>query len=187
MDSVIAIVTIEGLSPLSQSIYVPNEKKPKESQEEYDLRIWEKKAEFNKDGKLVLHQMAFRKSLETAGSRLGIKIKGKGSQTYTKCFRSGILILEKPICNVGREEMKMTSIYMPIDKKGTRLMLNYPIWYKWECTIELTILDTSITKDVLIQHVEEAGAFTGLGRWRPERGGVNGRFRLKDLEWIVNE
>jgi hypothetical protein len=34
--------------------------------------------------------------------------------------------------------------------------------------------------------VEIAGMFIGLGRFRPEKGGNNGRFRLSDLKWQDN-
>ena len=34
--------------------------------------------------------------------------------------------------------------------------------------------------------VEIAGMFIGIGRFRPEKGGTNGRFRIAKLVWEDN-
>jgi hypothetical protein len=48
------------------------------------------------------------------------------------------------------------------------------------------ILDPIITEDVFREMVEIAGMFIGIGRFRPEKGGTNGRFRIKSLVWTDN-
>ena len=34
--------------------------------------------------------------------------------------------------------------------------------------------------------VEIAGMFIGIGRFRPEKGGTNGRFKITQLDWQDN-
>ena len=46
------------------------------------------------------------------------------------------------------------------------------------------MVDETITKDVLLKHLEQAGNFIGVGRWRPINGGMYGRFAVKALKEI---
>jgi hypothetical protein len=39
---------------------------------------------------------------------------------------------------------------------------------------------------VFREMVEIAGMFIGIGRFRPEKGGTNGRFRIEALAWADN-
>ena len=56
----------------------------------------------------------------------------------------------------------------------------------WLMTFDVYILDPIITEAIFREMVEIAGMFIGIGRFRPEKGGTNGRFGLKELVWQDN-
>jgi hypothetical protein len=45
------------------------------------------------------------------------------------------------------------------------------------------VQDDMLTKDVFRYHLEQAGTFIGIGRFRPRNNGFYGRFRLAEMEW----
>jgi hypothetical protein len=45
------------------------------------------------------------------------------------------------------------------------------------------ILDPIITEAVFTEILQKCGIYIGLGRWRPEKGGVNGRFNVTNIAW----
>jgi hypothetical protein len=66
---------------------------------------------------------------------------------------------------------------------GKRVPRRFPIVNEWQATFDVYILDPIITQDVFTEMVEIAGMFIGIGRFRPEKGGTNGRFRIEKLVW----
>jgi hypothetical protein len=48
------------------------------------------------------------------------------------------------------------------------------------------VLDAIITEQIFREMVDLAGLFIGLGQFRPEKGGTNGRFRIEKLVWADN-
>jgi hypothetical protein len=57
---------------------------------------------------------------------------------------------------------------------------------EWRATFDIYILDPIITEPVFREMVEIAGMFIGIGRFRPEKGGTNGRFKIEALAWADN-
>jgi hypothetical protein len=45
------------------------------------------------------------------------------------------------------------------------------------------IMDDTITKEVFEEVFYAAGSGIGIGRFRPEKGGTNGRFRAVKFDW----
>ncbi len=66
---------------------------------------------------------------------------------------------------------------------GTRVFRSFPIIPEWSGVLQVYVLDDIITKDVFERVVRECGQFNGIGRYRPQNGGVNGRFKVLKLEW----
>jgi hypothetical protein len=56
----------------------------------------------------------------------------------------------------------------------------------WSANFVALILDPEITKDVFTRMLEISGKFRGIGRWRPEKGGQNGRFVIDSVKWEDN-
>jgi len=67
---------------------------------------------------------------------------------------------------------------------GKRVKRTFPIVAEWKGVVEYHVIDATITESVFRQHIECAGMFIGLGRFRPRQaGGTNGRFRVTKIEW----
>lgn len=66
---------------------------------------------------------------------------------------------------------------------GKRVDKCFPVIPQWQGTVTFYVLDETITEDVFRYHLEQAGSFVGIGRFRPRRGGFYGRFRVTDLKW----
>ena len=45
------------------------------------------------------------------------------------------------------------------------------------------ILDETVTEDVFKNILEQAGAFIGIGRFRPRNNGFYGRFKVEKVVW----
>ena len=46
------------------------------------------------------------------------------------------------------------------------------------------VLDETITEDVFLNHLTQAGQFIGIGRFRPRNNGFYGRFAVDKVEWV---
>ena len=91
-----AQITIEGISPYSQSKYVDTEIVPKigkETHDDYEKRTWKSRVHVAEDGAPFMPPMSLKKSLEGAAPYSG-KIPGQGQATYTKRVKSGILVTD---------------------------------------------------------------------------------------------
>ena len=66
---------------------------------------------------------------------------------------------------------------------GKRVWKYFPIVHVWKLKVTVYILDDTITKDVFERHFKEAGRFIGVGFYRPQRGGTNGRFAPTHFDW----
>jgi hypothetical protein len=67
-----------------------------------------------------------------------------------------------------------------------RVTRRFPIIPAWRASFDVYVLDPIITQDVFREMVEIAGMFIGIGRFRPEKGGTNGRFKIETLAWSDN-
>ena len=164
-----------------------DKKQNDETHEQFEERTWKKKVRQLESGQVYIQPFALKNALESAGSRLNKKLTGKS--TYTKLFRQGIVVNDeiplfksdgKPVTIADIEPVPM---FVPSDGKrgsGKRVMRIFPQLKAWHATVELTCLDARLTKEVVLEHLEEAGKFIGFGSMRAENGGVAGRFSLSE-------
>jgi hypothetical protein len=99
------------------------------------------------------------------------------------------MLPEDPALNVDPDEVQCVTISANADGvrgSGKRVPRRFPIIPEWETTFDVFILDPIITEDVFREMVQIAGMFIGIGRFRPEKGGTNGRFTIKSLTWTDN-
>ena len=177
---------LKSLAPYSQSkpIGVPEE--PKESKDEYERRTWREHCHTDAEGNVCIPALAFKNCLSAAAKYLGMQIPGKGRKTYTRHFEAGILVLEALSLPVRKDAVQGEWFFMPangVRGAGKRVMRCYPMIPSWEGQVIFHILDDTITPEVFEEHLREAGRFIGIGRFRPERNGVNGRFEVIGCEW----
>src|SRR5262245_10234253 len=174
-------------APLSMSRhYIDPPKGKKESPADYDERTWRERLHYDAEENVFLNNMAFKWCISDSARLLGMKIPGKGVATYSKYFDSGILVLQGMMLGLKKNDVTPEKLFVPADGKhgsGKRVWRTFPLIPAWSGTVQFIILNRIITPEVFQEHLEEAGRFIGLGRFRPQRGGYYGRFSVKNIEF----
>lgn len=192
MKTSIASVTITGMTPYSQSHQHDEPKLEGESHEAYDIRTWRSKlntAERAGRATVVIPAHGFHQAMAAAAKYSKRQIPGQGKATWTKKFEAGISLLEDPDLGIDPEAVKSITISANADGvrgSGKRVTRRFPIMNEWATSFDVYILDPIITEDVFREMLEITGMFIGLGRFRPEKGGGNGRFKIASLAWADN-
>jgi hypothetical protein len=162
----------------------------RESHDDYDVRTWREKCTTNQQGIVCVPAMAFKQSIDTCAFKLGVKVPARRGATFKSFFASGFFCdHDVPIANgkpLTKDDADCKLISANADGKrgsGTRVPRRFPEFPVWNGEAEFTIVDDVITPDIFEQHVKSAGIIVGIGRFRPENGGTNGRFRVKKFEW----
>ena len=178
-------------SPYSQSAQSDVPFLDRESHEDYDIRTWREKCTINDAGQVCVPAMAFKQSIDTTAYKLGLKVPNRRGATYKNFFSSGffcmadapLTISSKPI---KKDDAELKVIWANADGirgSGKRVKRRFPQFQNYTGNVEFTIIDDIITESIFEQHVRAAGLIVGIGRFRPERGGTNGRFRVANIEW----
>jgi hypothetical protein len=158
----------------------------KENNDAYEKRTWRNRMHVV-DGEVVIPPMALKNCLSECAKYLSVQIPGKGKATYTKHFEAGIMITEPLRLGIKPEDVPGEELYLNADgRRGgsvrvTRIM---PHIANWKAEAEITILDETITAEVLRRHLEEAGMLIGMGRFRPRKNGYYGRFAVKKFQEV---
>ena len=184
----LATVHLASTAPYSPSRSYDQEieKLPRETHDAYEVRTWRNKCHSMPNGKIFIPPMSFKMSLDKAASMLGRQIPGKGKSTYTKFFLSGVLVMDPVILPMTKEDCALDRIFANADGKrgsGKRVWRNFPRVDKWSEDVKYHVLADEITPDVFEEHLRQAGAFVGIGRFRPESGGYYGRYEIKGIKW----
>jgi hypothetical protein len=183
------IESIPG-SPYSQSAMHDAQKLDRESHDDYDIRTYLEKCTTNADGQVCIPSMALKQCIDTAAYKLGHKVPNRRGATFKNFFASGFFCNEDvPIAN-GKALKKADAGMITINAhangmrgSGTRVKRRFPEFHNWSGIAEFTIVDDIITREVFEDHLKAAGMIVGIGRYRPENGGKNGRFRATKFEW----
>ena len=181
-----AIATLKSVSPYSQSKHYTTDKLPKELPKDYEVRTWRDRLHVNDDGAIFIPPMSFKNCLSEAAKFLGIQIPGKGKSTYTKHFEAGVLVTDALVLKVTKDQVKGEWLFVPSDGvrgSGKRVDKCFPVIHEWGGQVTFHILDETITEDVFINVLQQAGAFIGIGRFRPRNNGFYGRFAVESVKW----
>ena len=179
-------VTFESISPYSQSRQHHTEKLPKETNDAYEQRTWREKCTTDDEGQICIPAMAFKQCLDATAKKFSTQIPGKGKATYTKHFLSGVMVDNDVPLGIKKDEVSSVTINANADGvrgSGKRVQRTFPVIQSWKAPVRFIVLDETITNDVFEKYLTEAGYFTGIGRFRPENGGLNGRFKPVRFEW----
>ena len=183
----IATCQLESISPYSQSRYHETPKLNKEQPDDYRTRTWREHLHYDENGEVYIPPMAFKNCLSEAAKFLGQQIPGKGKSTYTKHFEAGILIVDKAMLGIAKDNVQPENLFLPSDGvrgSGKRVIKTYPLIPSWKTKLAFYVQDDLITEDVFRYHLEQAGTFIGIGRFRPRNNGYYGRFLLVAMEWV---
>lgn len=182
----IATAVIESVSPYSQSRMHGAPHAEKESAQAYENRTWREKCHANEAGYIIIPPMQFKNSLAEAAEFLGMKIKGRGQSTWSKHFRAGVLVTDPVVLPVKKEGIAGETFNMNADGKrgsGKRVPRTFPVVPQWKGTVQFYVIDDTIDEETFRYHLEQAGQFIGIGRFRPRNGGFYGRFRVASMKW----
>lgn len=181
------IATLKSVSPYSQSKHYEVEPLEKESKGDYERRTWRERLHVTEEGFVYIPQMSFKNCLSEAAKYLGIQIPGKGKSTYTKHFEAGVLVLDPLVLDIRKTDVLGETLFVPADGvrgSGKRVEKCFPVIREWSGDVTFHILDETITPDVFRKHLEEAGKFIGIGRFRPRNNGFYGRFEVKAVKVV---
>lgn len=177
--------TLKSLSPYSQSKHYSTPSLDKEGKDDYERRTWRDRMHSTPDGRVFIPAISFKNCLAEAAKYLSIQIPGKGKSTYTKHFEAGIIVPYDLVLPVKKDEVPANEWFVPADGirgSGKRVLKFFPRIDSWEGTIQIFVVDETITKDVLERHLREAGNLIGVGSFRPRKNGMYGRFELVSLQ-----
>lgn len=183
----IARVSLKSIAPYSQSRHHATEKMDQEGSDDYEKRTWRGRMHVTEDGYVFLPPMAFRNCLSEAAKFLSVQIPGKGKSTYTKHFEAGLLIMDPIILPLRADEVEGEWLFVPADGKrgsGRRVYRCFPKILSWAGDLTIYVLDETITQQVLRYHLDKAGQFIGVGRFRPRNNGFYGRFEVTGMRWM---
>jgi len=175
------MVRLESVSDYSQSRYHNTEKLEKEAPEDWEKRTWRNKLNLTSDGHVFIPPQAFKNCLSEAAKYLGMKIPGKRNATYTKHFVSGIMVTDPLILPDTAENVRGEWLHVPstgVRGGSKRVLKCFPVIRKWGGEVVFYILDDTVTEKIFEYHLEQAGKFVGIGRFRPSNNGYYGRFKI---------
>lgn len=181
-----AIATLRSISPYSQSRHYDVPKLNKELPKDYEARTWRERLHTNGEGNVYIPPMSFKNCLSEAAKYLGIQIPGKGKSTYTKHFEAGVLVMEPLVLPLKRDDVAGEWLFVPSDGirgSGKRVDKCFPTIQEWGGEVTFFVLDETITEDVFLNHLTQAGQFIGIGRFRPRNNGFYGRFAVESVSW----
>jgi len=189
----VATVTITGITAMTQSHQHGEPEFEQENKDAYDLRTWRLKLNTEvRDGRptIVIPGHGMHQSIAAAAKYSKRQIPGQGKATWTAKFKSGIMMDGHPSLNIDPESVGFISISANTDGirgSGKRVLRRFPIIpMGWTTTFDVHVLDPIIIEPIFNEMVALAGVFIGLGQFRPENGGTNGRFKVNKIVWADN-
>lgn len=193
INASIATVTIRGITPMTQSHQHDSPKLEGENANDYDIRTWRNKLNTEiRDGRqtIVIPAHGVHQCIAAAAKYSKRQIPGQGKATWTAKFTAGISLLDHPALNIDPASVSAIMISANADGvrgSGKRVPRRFPVIPAgWQSTFDVLILDPIIKEDIFSEMLELAGMFIGLGQFRPQNGGTNGRFTIVSVEWADN-
>lgn len=189
------IATLKSISPYSQSRHYTDAKKQGESSADYETRTWRERMHVGQDGNIFIPPMSFKNCLSEIAKFLSVQIPGKGKATFTKHFEAGVLVMEPLTLPLKKADVKGEWLFVPADGmrgSGKRVDKCFPLINEWKGEVTFHVLDeTLLTKIATPEgemsafewHLRQAGAFIGIGRFRPRNNGFYGRFAVERIVW----
>ena len=178
------IATLKSSSPYSQSRFHNVPKLDKENHDDHEKRTWMKRLHINDDGNVFIPPMSFKNCIAECAKYLSVQIPGKGKATYTKHFEAGMLVMDPLVLDIKEKDVPGEWLHVPSDGRrgGTRRVMKcFPQIKEWAGDVIFYILDDTITEEVFKYHLEQAGKFIGIGRFRPRNNGFYGRFDVDNV------
>jgi len=181
-----AFAHLKSVSPYSQSKYIATKKTRDQTHAEFEEENWRERLHISESGNVQIPPMAFKNCLSEAAKYKSIQIPGKGKSTYTKHFEAGVLCFTPLELPIKKEDCAGEWFHVPSDGRrggSTRVEKCFPVIPSWEGVVEFLVMDDLIDKETFQTHLEDAGKFIGIGRFRPRNNGYYGRFAVGEIDW----
>lgn len=189
-----ATVALESASAYTQSRMHLEPKLDGEAPEAHDIRTWREhmhvrtinKGKPSERQTVVIPAPAMHQSIALAAKYLNRKIEGQRNSTWTKHFVAGIGVTNDIDLHIDPNDCRCQTINAHstgIRGSGTRVTRRFPTFDSWEATFEVLIFDPLITQSIFTEVLEAAGLFVGIGQFRPENNGTNGRWSVVKVDW----
>lgn len=180
-----ATISIVGKSPLSQSRLHRLPFLEGESHEAYEERTWREKTNHDKEGNVFIPAFAFKQAFDSAAKWLALKDPDNKRAMLTKFFVSSIIIEESVPIGVTMDKIPRIVINANSDGvrgSGKRVQRIFPQTQNWKGVIKVMVLEEKIRPENLKKVAEFAGMAIGVGQFRPQNGGINGRWTITGFE-----
>ena len=166
--------------------------------EEFESKVWRDKMHCDeKTGHVFVPPFALSSGLSDTAKLLGENVKGKGKATYTKRFMTSIVIEAEQLFiinpDTGKPYHRNDDAIEPktyfcnsngTRGSGTRVNRTFPEIRQWRINdVSMLVLNVDISKEILLYHAQMCGQVIGIGRYRPQNGGTNGRFLIENFRW----
>ena len=169
-------VQIKGSVPYLMNRFAIDVGGPKPGKPDYKKEVVAKLYKSDTDGLLYVPSSQIHGCLIEAGKQF--KTKGKG--TYSKILGAFILIEPAELALIPQI---WTADERPVVVNKARVLRYRPKWEAgWLLSFSLNILDDSIQPSIVKNILDHAGNFTGIGDFRPSKGGPFGRFIVTEYK-----
>lgn len=178
---------LEDSSKLAFSKATGLEREQNEDWKAFEERTWRKKTHIDEKENVIIPPSMFKGAITGGVKYLNIKIPGERNATFTKNFTAGVIVENGIDLKVKRDKLQGEWVYVPSDGKpggSSRVYKKFPYVESWSGNLIVMILDPKISLDIFKEVLEAAGTFIGIGFWRPQKGGSNGRFKVLSIKEI---
>lgn len=182
-------VKVEGTSPLLYNRFIDSEidvTVKKRTGKAKGVPVEEKLYTLEDDGQVgsptpYIPAIYFRNTMIEAGKQFSVV--GKGKATYSKLIGSTVDVLPEKIPNNHKWDVLRIAAVNP-NTKG-RVMTERPKMDTWGCEFTIVLDDDSINADTIIEILEHAGKYVGIGDWRPAKKGRYGKFKVVEFKEVA--
>jgi hypothetical protein len=181
-----AFVTIKGIAPLSQSRQHYTPYLDGETHDEYDLRTWREKCNFDSDGIVFVPAMALKQAMDVAAKRLAIPDPDNKRANFTKYFISDVVCEGHLSIGIHKDKMPMVRISANVDGQrgsGKRVPRQFPQTPQWGGSTSFLVMEEKIKPEIFERVLACAARSIGVGQFRPQNGGLNGRFDIVKVKY----
>ena len=169
-------VKVESICPMLMHRFPEEDEEPKVKRKTGVINYkeeFEKSLYKDEDGTIYMPSTWFEQSMVKAA--VNFPIPGKGKKTFKDLVNSALIVLPEKI-PIDPQEYK-------IDKRSVRIgrsrVFRYrPRWDHWQAEFTIIIFDEQLPVSTLKQILEYAGAYKGVGDYRPKFG----RFQIVKFE-----
>ena len=184
-----AIVEIKGISPYSPNAFIHSSKETGEKADAFEKRTWRERINRDDDDNVIIPAMAFKMALDSGAWYLRKTIPQHGTEKYTPHFRAGVSVFDDLVLPIKVKDVPQKTLMVPSNGRrgyGSRVPKIFGVIEDWGGEVTFMIYDHQIIqREVFAETLNIAGMFIGVGRWRIEKGGGNGRFGFdpKKIKW----